>query len=276
MNKSPLESEGIDPGQPSGGAGAAGVSWSKLLSATVVLAMVVGAYFWLGDALSLETLARQEARLLSFKEQSPGGTAIIAAFVYALLTGFNFPGATGLSLFYAWYFKFFLGLIVVSFGSTAGATISFLLSRYWFRDWIQQRWGARVAGIQEAFDREGPLYLFTLRLIPAVPFFLINPVMGLTRIRVWTFWWVSQLGMLPATVVYVYAGSTFPSLQELADQGIGRVWNWQTILALVLIGTLPILIRAVVNWWRPLTASPEAGLETEGQYADGASPSEKR
>ncbi len=232
-----------------------GVGWAKVISALIVLSVAVAGYYGFGDALSLDRLAQHEARLLSVRDQYPWGSAVAAALFYATLTGLNFPGATGLSLFFAWYFKFFVGLIVVSFGSTAGATLSFLLSRFWFRDWIQQRWGPRVANIQEAFEREGPLYLFTLRLIPAVPFFLINPVMGLTRIRVWTFWWVSQLGMLPATIVYVYAGSTFPSLRELADKGIGQVWNWQTILALVLIGTLPIALRALLNAWRPAAQS---------------------
>jgi uncharacterized membrane protein YdjX (TVP38/TMEM64 family) len=108
-----------------------------------------------------------------------------------------------MTLLYGWFFKFVAALLVVSFASTTGTTLAFLLSRYLLRDAIQQKFGERLAGFNGALEREGAFYLFTLRLIPAVPFFVINVVMGLTPIRVWTFWWVSQLGMLPGTCVFV-------------------------------------------------------------------------
>ena len=118
---------------------------------------------------------------------------------------------------YGWYFGLAPAVILVSFASTSGATIAFLLSRYLFRDAIQTRFRDQLAKFNQALQREGAFYLFTLRLIPAVPFFVINVVMGLTPIRTLTFWWVSQVGMLAGTIVYVYAGSTIPSLAHLAD-----------------------------------------------------------
>ena len=122
-----------------------------------------------------------------------------------------------MTLVVAWYFGFWKGLVLVSFASTCGATLAFLLSRYLLRDIIQSKFGERLKTFNESLDREGAFYLFTLRLIPAVPFFVINVVMGLTRIRTTTFWWISQVGMLAGTCVYVYAGSNIPSLSQLVD-----------------------------------------------------------
>jgi uncharacterized membrane protein YdjX (TVP38/TMEM64 family) len=121
------------------------------------------------------------------------------------------------------------------------------LTRYIFRDLVQNKFAARLTAINEAFEREGAFYLFSLRLIPAVPFFVINAVMGLTTISVWTFWWVSQLGMLPATFAYVYAGSSVPSLQTLESEGVGSVLKWQLLLAFVIIGLLPLVIKRILT-----------------------------
>ena len=148
-------------------------------------------------------------------------------------------------------------MIVVSFASTSGATLAFLLSRYLFGRAVQNRFGARLSGFNEALRREGPFFLFTLRLIPAVPFFAINLVMGLTPIRVRTFWWVSQLGMLAGTTVYVYAGSSVPGLQVLAEQGVQAVLTLgqltQIMVALALLGVFPLVVRLIVKKLRPKT-----------------------
>ena len=128
-----------------------------------------------------------------------------------------------MTLVIGWFFGFWRALLVVSFASTAGATLAFLLSRYFLRDSIQNRFGGQLKKFNESLDREGAFYLFTLRLIPAVPFFVINVVMGLTKIRTGTYWWVSQVGMLAGTCVYVYAGTTIPSLNQIADPSLMRV-----------------------------------------------------
>ncbi|MEM9409970.1 MAG: VTT domain-containing protein, partial [Planctomycetota bacterium] len=128
-----------------------------------------------------------------------------------------------------------------------GATIAFLMSRYFLRDSIQNRFGERLNTFNESLEREGGFYLFTLRLIPAIPFFVINLVMGLTPMRTWTYWWISQLGMLPGTIVFVFAGSSVPSLQELAEQGVGGIVNVQILIAFILLGLFPLGIKWMIG-----------------------------
>ena len=187
----------------------------------VVVAVGVSAYWRLGDALSLDGIAEHEDRLRQYQSEHPVQVYLFAFAVYAVVTGLSFPGAAVLTLVYGWYFDLVRGVVLVSFASTTGATLAFLLSRYLLRDVVQRHFGDRLSTFNEALKTEGAFYLFTLRLIPAVPFFIINVVMGLTPIRTGTYCWVSQLGMLPGTVVYVYAGSTFPDLKKLAEHGAG-------------------------------------------------------
>lgn len=215
----------------------------KFALLALLLVVAVGGYWLLGDRLSLEYLATQESALREYRQRHPVWAAIVAIAVYVTVAGFSLPGAVVLTLVCGWYFGFWQGLLVVSFGSTGGATLAFLLTRYILRDWVQRKFAKRLQSIDEAFDREGAFYLFTLRLIPAVPFFVINMVMGLSKIRVTTFWWVSQLGMLPGTTAYVYAGSTVPSLKQLAEDGIGKVISWQLLLAFAILGFLPLLLK---------------------------------
>lgn len=201
--------------------------------------------------LNLDFLADQESRLKDFYAANPGWFLAGAFLIYVLVTGLSIPGATVLSLIYAWFFGFTTGVVLISFASTTGATMAFLISRYLFRGWIQQKFGDRLKVINEAFDREGNFYLFLMRLIPAFPFFVVNAVMGLTRINVWNFWWVSQLGMLGGTIVYVYAGSQIPDLMTLKEKGIKAVIEpsqlFQIFLAFGLLGLFPIVAKKIVG-----------------------------
>ncbi|NQV26953.1 MAG: TVP38/TMEM64 family protein, partial [Rhodopirellula sp.] len=203
-----------------------------------------------GDALSLDDLASRETELRQYQQDQPVLFYSGAMAFYILVTGLSLPGASVLSLVYAWYFGFVRGMVVVSFASTGGATMAFLLSRYFLRDTIQNRFGDRLVSFNEALQREGAYYLFTLRLIPAVPFFVINVVMGLTPLKTSTFWWVSQVGMLPGTAVYVYAGSRFPDLQTLAEQGGSGILTPQLIIAFLILGLFPIAVKKVVSKWK--------------------------
>lgn len=223
---------------------------TKLVVLVIFAAVAFFAYRQFGDALSLDYLASKEAELRQYRQDNPVLVYGFAVAVYVLVTGLSLPGALVLSLSYAWYFGFVRGMVVVSFASTGGATMSFLLSRYILRETIQSRFGNRLALVNEAFKREGAFYLFTLRLITAVPFFVINPVMGLTPIRIWTFWWVSQLGMLPGTAVYVYAGSQFPDLKTLAENGTSEILTPQLVVAFALLGTFPIVAKKVIGQWK--------------------------
>ena len=224
----------------------------------VALAIIVllGAFlFWqFGSHLSLENLAKHETALRDYQVQHPVLVFVIAFAIYVAVTGMSLPGATGLSLMYAWYFGFIKALVLVSFASTLGATIAFLLCRFLFRDAVMKRFGDRLAKFNESLEREGPFYLFTLRLIPAVPFFIINAVMGLTPIKTRTFWWVSQVGMLAGTIVYIYAGSSVPKLSTLVDEGVNAAFTpvqmMQIIGAFAMIGLFPIIARWGMKFFR--------------------------
>lgn len=221
--------------------------WAKLGALVVAAVVAAIAYSQFGDRLSLEYLAQRETQLRSMQRSAPLLTAVVAIALYVAMTGLSLPGAVVLTLVFGWYFGFVQGLVIVSFGSTAGATIAFLMSRYFLRDWVERSMKTRLAGINAALEREGALYLFTLRLIPAVPFFVVNAFMGLTKIRVTTFWWVSQIGMLPGTAAYVYAGSTVPSLDILAKEGVSQVLSWQLVLAFAILGLSPLVIKKIVS-----------------------------
>lgn len=235
----------------------------KLAVAAVVVALFCTAYFQFGRYLSLEALAEKEAALIDFGNQHAVLVVGIAFLIYVTATGLSLPGAAVLTLTLGWFFKQLFGelngyltaFVVVSFASTSGATLAFLLSRFLLRDAVQNKFGDRLVKFNEALEREGPFYLFTLRLIPAVPFFVINVVMGLTPIRVRTYWWVSQLGMLPGTAVYVYAGWSVPGLAELAEKGTGGILSTNLIIAFALLGLFPIVVRKVMSRIRPATRS---------------------
>jgi uncharacterized membrane protein YdjX (TVP38/TMEM64 family) len=224
-------------------------AWPKLglLVAAIILGGVV--YWYWGDRLTLDALVEREEELRSFYRSHPVWTYAGAFCIYVVVCGLSLPGAaTALSLLCAWLFGFWRALVLVSFASTSGAALAFLLSRYLFRDAILARFHARLVGVQEALVRDGAFYLFTLRLIPAVPFFLINLLMGLTPMRLTTFWWVSQLGMLPGTSVYVYAGASVPTLSQIADQGVRSAVSPQLLVALAILGVLPLLSRKIIRW----------------------------
>lgn len=238
--------------------------WMKLAVLVAVLVTIAVAYTLFRDSLTLENLANREAELRQYQEAYPVLVYSIAFLVYVAVTGLSLPGAAGLTLLFGWYFGFWRGVVMVSFASTTGATLAFLLSRFLFRDAIQRRFGDRLDRFNQALEREGPFFLFTLRLVPAVPFFVINAVMGLTPIRTLTFWWVSQLGMLVGTAVYVYAGSRVPSLQALADDGISAVFTasqiTQIVIAFVLLGVFPLAARWAIKL---LAGSKAAALKSD-------------
>jgi len=220
---------------------------TKIAVLVLVVALVAVLYSMLADQLTLENLATQESALRDYQQQHPVLVFGFAFLLYVAVTGLSLPGASVLSLAYGWYFGLARGFVLVSFASTAGATIAFLLSRYLFRDSIQRKFGDRLAAFSESLEKEGAFYLFTLRLIPAVPFFVINVVMGLTPMRVWTFWWVSQLGMLAGTLVFIYAGSSVPDLNSLAQQGTSGILTPQLFFAFAALGFFPLAVKKIMQ-----------------------------
>ena len=210
----------------------------------ILIAGAIGAFFAfdLGRFLSLEYFQSQRAVITEFQGARPLTVAAIYFAVYVAVTALSIPGAAVMTLAGGAMFGLLWGTVLVSFASTLGATLAFLASRTLLRDAIQTRYADRLRGINEGFARDGGFYLFTLRLVPALPFFLVNLAMGLTPIRTLTFYWVSQLGMLAGTVVYVNAGTelgSLTSLRGIASPGL--------IGAFVLLGIFPYFARAIAN-----------------------------
>ena len=167
------------------------------------------------------------------------------------LTGLSLPGAAIMTLAGGALFGFWYALVLVSFASSIGATLAFLVSRILLRDWVQGRFARQLRAVNEGFEKDGAFYLFSLRLVPVFPFFVINLVMGLTLLPTRTFWWVSQLGMLPGTMLYVYAGSRVPSLGQLAEKGISSILSpsqlGQLAFAFALLGAFPLIIKHLLG-----------------------------
>src|SRR5687767_10428349 len=169
------------------------------------------------------------------------GAAFFA--VYVAFTALSLPAATLLTLLAGAIFGLGWGTLLVSFASAIGATLAMLAARFVLRDWVQGRFAAQLQGINQGLQKDGGFYLFTLRLIPAVPFFLINLAMGLTPIRTWTYYWVSQVAMLPATLIYVNAGTQLARLESPRD-----ILSWQLIGAFVLLGLFPLIAKKAVEF----------------------------
>jgi len=214
---------------------------------SLVAAGVVG-YWLLGDKLTLGYLAEQEVQLRAAQQAQPMRAYGVAFLIYVVATGLSLPVLTGLSLGYGWIFGIVPGIILASFASTAGATVAFLLSRYLFRDFVQSRFRYRVNWLNDHLKRDGVFFLFTLRMLPAIPFTVINSVAGLTSLGVVTFWWVTQLGMLPATCIYVYAGSIVPSLAVLADRGVQAAFTGMQLLKIFLAFGLLAIFPFATRW----------------------------
>lgn len=209
------------------------------LLVVAVIVVLVGAFFALGGEryLTLEQLrAQQDAAQATFVSH-PWQTALGYFVVYVAVTGLSLPGAAVLTLFGGAVFGLLWGTLIVSFASSLGATLAFLASRFVLRDWVQERFGERLKPINDGVAREGAFYLFALRLVPAFPFFVINLVMGLTPLRTWTFYWVSQLGMLAGTIVYVYAGA---QLAEFRLSG-------ELIVAFTALGLFPLVAKKALD-----------------------------
>ncbi|MEY3915462.1 MAG: Mercuric reductase [Pseudomonadota bacterium] len=184
----------------------------------LVLIGAIAAYFIfdLGQYLSLENFKASQADIVAAKDANPALYIVGFFLLYVAVTGLSIPGAAIMTLVAGALFGVVVGTLIVSFASTMGATLAFLSSRYLLRDWVQGKFGERLRAVDDGLEKDGAFYLFTLRLIPVFPFFVINLLMGLTRIKTGTFFWVSQIGMLPATIVFVNAGTQISRIESTA------------------------------------------------------------
>jgi uncharacterized membrane protein YdjX (TVP38/TMEM64 family) len=222
----------------------------KLVRRIAVVVVVIGLailfeVLGLGRYLTLSYMKESQARFAAlYADHKP---TVIAAYmvIYILVTSLSLPGAAIMTLAGGALFGLLTGTIVVSFASSIGATLACLVSRFILRDWVQSKFGDRLKTVNEGIEREGAFYLFTLRLIPVFPFWLINLVMGLTKMSLGTFYWVSQAGMLAGTIVYVNAGRELAKINSLSG-----ILSPGLIFSFVLLGLFPIAIKKLLSLYR--------------------------
>ena len=215
----------------------------KIILAVLVVAAI--ALFFgmdLDQYLTLGALKENQEKFAVMLEQHPWRVTLVAFALYVIVVALSLPGATIMTLAMGALFGLFYGTLLVSFASTIGATIAFLASRYLLRDFVRHRFGDRLKVIDEGMAKDGALYLFMLRLVPAFPFFLINLLMGLTQIRTRTYYWVSQLGMLAGTLVYVNAGTQLAHIDSLSG-----IISPGVLLSLALLGVFPLIAKRIVR-----------------------------
>lgn len=219
----------------------------KQIITVIVIGGCLGAFFYfdLGQYLSLKYIKEQQTNFSEFYKENT--ILAIGAYmaVYIVSTALSLPGAALLTLLGGALFGLLVGTILVSFASTIGATLAFLVSRMLLRDWVQNKFGSYLKSFNEGVDKDGGFYLFTLRLIPVVPFFVINLVMGLTPMKALTFYGVSQLGMLAGTIVYVNAGTQLAQLESLSG-----IVSPGIIFSFALLGIFPLLARKFLGFYK--------------------------
>src|SRR5713101_4301292 len=220
------------------------MSRRRLLLA-VLLAGSIAAFFAfdLGQYFRIEFFQSKQSAIEEFRRANPLAAAVIFFAIYVAVTGLSVPGAAILSVAVGAIFGLLWGTLIVSFASSIGATLAFLSSRFLFREPVRSRFGDRLRAIDAGLEKEGAFYLFALRLVPAVPFVLVNLLMGLTPIRTRTFYWVSQIGMLPATIVYVNAGTQLATVKSISG-----ILSPALIGSLALLGIFPLVAKYVVEF----------------------------
>ncbi|ASG66316.1 dihydrolipoyl dehydrogenase [Idiomarina piscisalsi] len=219
------------------------MSLKKLLLLLVIAALFVSAFaFDLTQYLSLDVLKEKQQQLNQLFMDYPLQTFAIYFAIYVISTALSLPGATVLTLGAGAIFGFGWGLLLASFAASLGAFLSFLSARFILRDWVQDKFGERLDAINRGIERDGAFYLLSLRLVPIFPFFVINLVMGLTPIKAWTYYWVSQVGMLLGAAVYINAGTQLAQINSLGD-----VVSADLIGAFVLLGIMPIIAKFILS-----------------------------
>ena len=213
-----------------------------ILALLVIAAIALFFNMGLDQYLTLGALKESQGKFAAMLAQSPVLVPFISFVLYVVVVALSLPGATIMGLAIGALFGLWYGTLLVSFASTIGATLAFLISRYLLRDYIQHRFGDKLEAINAGMEKDGALYLFMLRLMPIFPFFLINLLMGLTQIRTRTFYWVSQLGMLAGTLVYVNAGTQLARIESLSD-----IFSPQVLLSFTLLGVFPLIAKRAVQ-----------------------------
>ncbi len=211
----------------------------------VLLLIVLFKVFGLDQYLTLSYLKEQQAHFARLYLENRVTVITIYMLIYITVTALSLPGAAVMTLAGGGLFGLVTGTIVVSFASTIGATLACIVARYLLRDWVQNKFGDKLTKINEGMAKEGGFYLFSLRLVPIFPFFVINLAMGLTSIRMITYYWVSQLGMLPATIVFVNAGKELAKLDSLSG-----ILSPGLLFSFALLGLLPLITKKLLSLYK--------------------------
>jgi dihydrolipoamide dehydrogenase len=211
----------------------------------LLLAALIAVFFGFGlqHYLTLESLKTQQAGIADYRQQHPALAVLLYGALYVAVTGLSLPGAAVMTLAGGAVFGLLWGTLIVSFASSIGATLAFLAARFLLRDWVKSRFGTRLQAIDAGVSRDGAFYLFTLRLVPLFPFFMINLAMGLTPIKTRTFYWVSQVGMLAGTLVYVNAGTQLAKLDSLSG-----ILSPALLGSFALLGLFPLLAKKMLDF----------------------------
>lgn len=228
----------------------------------IIIALILAIVFicWLaniGHYLNLAFIQQNLATFKTFYAEHTLLTLLGFFMAYVVIIALSIPGAVLMTLLAGALFGITIGTVLVSFASNLGAMLAFLTSRYLLRETVQRRFGRFFDTINTGIERDGSFYLFTLRLVPAFPFFAINLLMGLTKIRTWTFYWVSQIGMLAGTIVYINAGRALGSLNH-----IGEIATPSILLSFALLGIFPWIVKALLKRYRPTTESKTIAKES--------------
>ncbi len=216
-----------------------------LLAVVVIVAIVAFFYFDLGQWLSLENLKSQQAVLTQTVTDNFWLAALVFFVIYVAVAAFSLPGAAILTLAAGAIFGLVAGMVIVSFASSIGALLAFLGARFLFRDAIKKRFSDKLEPIEKGIEKDGAFYLLSLRLVPLFPFFVVNLLMGLTNLPARTFYAYSQLGMIPGTLAFVYAGTQLAKIESVKD-----VLSPGLITAFVILGLLPITMRKLLQWFQ--------------------------
>ena len=217
---------------------------TKIIIAAIFVALVAAFFiFELDKVFTLDSLkSKREALNLFYQENT---ILMIAAFfvIYVIFAALSLPAAAFLTFAAGALFGLWVGVAIVSFASTIGATISFLFSRYLFHDAIQEKFGDKLEAVNNGIEKEGAFYVFGLRFMPFIPFFIINPLLGLTKLNVFTFYWASQLGMLAGTAVYVNFGTQIAEIDSLAGLFTLKLWA-----SFILLGLFPLIAKQIMKF----------------------------
>jgi len=219
----------------------------KRLVIVGIIASLVACYFLfdLGQYFSLEYIKASRERFQTLYAEHT--VLVIGAYflLYVTATALALPAATAITLAGGAMFGFATGTVVVSFASSIGAAVAFVVARYLLRDWVQGRFGDKLEKINQGIEKDGAFYLFTLRLIPLFPFFVVNTVIALTPMRLFTYYWVSQVGMFPATLVYVNAGKELGRIDSLSG-----LLSPSLILSFAILGIFPLVMKKALGWYQ--------------------------